>query len=319
MQPIFHHPEIKNLYQYDLELPADIIESILQLPRKTVIEDLEAVVRDAIIRYDEFKEKDWFEYTSWFPSHAMLLLGGLRAEESLPLLLEVHQQGGTWVEHWFGDWFYENHWEPLVWCGMNRLDDLSEFVKNNNSADEFISCNVVMAMTQIALHFPEKRTEVVAKIEHLLHFYLDATYTEASQEAVINNVTALTNAVCDLKEDTLLPLVEECYKKELVDLMMCGDWKKFVKFYKQYELAPRRISANVVDWYAYEWQAQKERDAQSSKWREEKRKKDEEQAKKEKLTGKFTPVHDTLFNPSKVGRNDPCPCGSGKKYKKCCG
>ena len=23
-------------------------------------------------------------------------------------------------------------------------------------------------------------------------------------------------------------------------------------------------------------------------------------------------------HPSKVGRNDPCPCGSGKKYKKCC-
>lgn len=23
--------------------------------------------------------------------------------------------------------------------------------------------------------------------------------------------------------------------------------------------------------------------------------------------------------PKKVGRNDPCPCGSGKKYKKCCG
>jgi preprotein translocase subunit SecA len=23
--------------------------------------------------------------------------------------------------------------------------------------------------------------------------------------------------------------------------------------------------------------------------------------------------------PRKVGRNDPCPCGSGRKYKKCCG
>lgn len=22
---------------------------------------------------------------------------------------------------------------------------------------------------------------------------------------------------------------------------------------------------------------------------------------------------------AKVGRNDPCPCGSGKKYKRCCG
>ena len=22
---------------------------------------------------------------------------------------------------------------------------------------------------------------------------------------------------------------------------------------------------------------------------------------------------------TKIGRNDPCPCGSGKKHKKCCG
>ena len=28
----------------------------------------------------------------------------------------------------------------------------------------------------------------------------------------------------------------------------------------------------------------------------------------------------TIHNENrKVGRNDPCPCGSGKKYKKCCG
>ncbi len=29
-----------------------------------------------------------------------------------------------------------------------------------------------------------------------------------------------------------------------------------------------------------------------------------------------TPIH---RSGPKVGRNDPCPCGSGKKYKKCCG
>lgn len=27
----------------------------------------------------------------------------------------------------------------------------------------------------------------------------------------------------------------------------------------------------------------------------------------------------TVVKESKVGRNDACPCGSGKKYKKCCG
>jgi preprotein translocase subunit SecA len=25
-----------------------------------------------------------------------------------------------------------------------------------------------------------------------------------------------------------------------------------------------------------------------------------------------------IVSGQKVGRNDPCPCGSGKKYKKCC-
>ena len=30
-------------------------------------------------------------------------------------------------------------------------------------------------------------------------------------------------------------------------------------------------------------------------------------------------VGETVFKGTKVGPNDPCPCGSGKKYKKCCG
>jgi len=42
---------------------------------------------------------------------------------------------------------------------------------------------------------------------------------------------------------------------------------------------------------------------------EEKRK---EVYRSSKLTG-------TVIKEKKVGKNDPCPCGSGKKYKKCCG
>ncbi|MDS0527967.1 SEC-C metal-binding domain-containing protein [Clostridium sp. SHJSY1] len=42
---------------------------------------------------------------------------------------------------------------------------------------------------------------------------------------------------------------------------------------------------------------------------EEKRKQIEKYYKESKI----------VRNDSKIGRNDPCPCGSGKKYKKCCG
>ena len=42
---------------------------------------------------------------------------------------------------------------------------------------------------------------------------------------------------------------------------------------------------------------------------EEKRKEIEKEYKESKI----------VRNDHKIGRNDPCPCGSGKKYKKCCG
>ncbi|MBI5560730.1 MAG: SEC-C domain-containing protein, partial [Deltaproteobacteria bacterium] len=35
----------------------------------------------------------------------------------------------------------------------------------------------------------------------------------------------------------------------------------------------------------------------------------------EKEPSKPVPVKSAV----RAGRNDPCPCGSGKKYKKCCG
>jgi preprotein translocase subunit SecA len=34
------------------------------------------------------------------------------------------------------------------------------------------------------------------------------------------------------------------------------------------------------------------------------------------IGGRLKPI---VKKEKKIGRNDPCPCGSGKKYKKCCG
>ena len=37
------------------------------------------------------------------------------------------------------------------------------------------------------------------------------------------------------------------------------------------------------------------------------------------MLSQYDLANDLLLKPQKTGRNDPCPCGSGKKYKKCCG
>ena len=45
----------------------------------------------------------------------------------------------------------------------------------------------------------------------------------------------------------------------------------------------------------------------------------EKEEKKIQKQGKNTDSnYNALSSLPKVGRNDPCPCGSGKKYKKCC-
>lgn len=72
------------------------------------------------------------------------------------------------------------------------------------------------------------------------------------------------------------------------------------------ELDPEKLYYNMVEAKA-DWLYE------LSQWdsilTEEKRK---ELYKKQKASG-------TVHNEAKVYPNDPCPCGSGKKYKKCCG
>jgi len=33
---------------------------------------------------------------------------------------------------------------------------------------------------------------------------------------------------------------------------------------------------------------------------------------------RYQAAHTPKVKENKIGRNDPCPCGSGKKYKNCC-
>jgi len=49
----------------------------------------------------------------------------------------------------------------------------------------------------------------------------------------------------------------------------------------------------------------------------------EEEQRSKKIVFNLSEDEERIQEPAKssrvAGRNDPCPCGSGKKYKKCCG
>ncbi len=53
------------------------------------------------------------------------------------------------------------------------------------------------------------------------------------------------------------------------------------------------------------------------------KKAERERMKREIVSSDDAPLPDTPIEQARsgeaIGRNDPCSCGSGKKYKKCCG
>jgi hypothetical protein len=53
--------------------------------------------------------------------------------------------------------------------------------------------------------------------------------------------------------------------------------------------------------------------------RQYQRRKRREQAEMQMVGGGITEKPQQVIRREKIGRNDPCPCGSGKKYKKCHG
>jgi hypothetical protein len=67
-----------------------------------------------------------------------------------------------------------------------------------------------------------------------------------------------------------------------------------------------------IDYYAGDWKSFfKERYKNIKRWR---------LGSYEKKTEKSSKSEDSEYSSQKkIGRNEPCPCGSGKKYKRCCG
>jgi uncharacterized protein YchJ len=75
------------------------------------------------------------------------------------------------------------------------------------------------------------------------------------------------------------------------------------------------------DWYCFSEQARKD-DERRKAAREKERENREHQHRKERQTrerGDFIPAGTIVNAKPKIKPNQPCPCKSGKKYKKCCG
>ncbi|HTH17243.1 MAG TPA: YchJ family protein [Magnetospirillum sp.] len=131
-----------------------------------------------------------------------------------------------------------------------------------------------------------------------------------SPEALMRSrYTAFTRADLDYLETTLAPEAKEDYNREETET-----WVKNAKW-NGLEVRNSAVEGDTgtVEFVAhYKFQGKVFAHHELGSFRQHE--------------GRWVYV-DGIMNPrpaqrvvdNKVGRNDPCPCGSGKKYKKCCG
>jgi Protein of unknown function (DUF1186)/SEC-C motif len=118
----------------------------------------------------------------------------------------------------------------------------------------------------------------------------------------------LVTAVADLPAPELLEEVRQAYRDDLVESGV-ADLKGIERELLRPESWGRDRFALITDAIAsMEWWACFHRDGTPSR----------KPTRRVRSSSGPSPAPPQLLRTAKIGRNDPCPCGSGKKYKKCC-
>jgi len=316
--PAFTHPEIEALYNYDLNIPREKVEAILQLPRVTLIEDLKKVLADTINRFDYFKIIEWDEDSMEFPLHSLWLLADLKAAEALPDVLNILRQNEEFLDYWFNDFLTEDFWEALYHIGGNNLEALKAFIFEPNiywAARGVISTTI----QKIALHQPNRRTQIIAWYQSVFEHFLSLEDNDPSI-----NIDVLTFMVIEcfsFNAKELLPGIKKIYERNWILPIEFNSFEELEKEMESHCVSSfekrivfsnifERYKATLSSWHFYRM-----------KYDENFRKQQEDRLKpipKTSYSSNFEKPQTVVRDGKKVGRNDPCPCGSGKKYKKCC-
>lgn len=312
LKPFFHN-EIKELFEKTKILEKELIDSILALPRDTAISDLEQMLYRLLFEYteDDYERNEYYKmsYVLWF-------LYEFKALESAPLVSELLKIDGEDSEFWFNDFYTENTWFLFYLFLENNPQPFLDILYEPNLYSRSKSV-LLDSMEQIAWHYPERKEEIIGWLENLLEFYknnIDNEHIFDSEFVGYVEYTAM-----NLQAKSLLPLLKFFHDQKVMDEFMCGDYDEVEKGMDEdpvggkdelpdiYTLAEKEAEF-ILKWESGEY----DDDLEDSPYLKN---------QPNELSPRNTnnPTGLPVTAEKKVGRNDPCPCGSGKKYKKCCG
>lgn len=188
---------------------------------------------------------------------------------------------------------------------------LIEYLKSDSGKDWYPRAVAAEALTYLAAEHGERRAEIL----DFFHSLLKEGEPEDS-----DFLSSVVDSLLDLCDPSSRPLIEEAFERDLIDEMVVSP-EDVERAYKEGPRIPEPV--DLLEFYTPEaiterqerWERERR---EEEKWREEREL--VERSRRRFLEEYEIDEHGTVRRKIlKIGPNDPCPCGSGKKYKKCCG
>jgi hypothetical protein len=288
------------------ELIGSVIENEDRVPRN--------VIDECVRRGDAMVEQlaslsegnlDWTGVSSgewWLKLHAVMILGLIPTERAGLLLVKFMRRMAREQDHDLPDWL-AGYWPALFRNKPESVLPALRALGEDGAVDWYIRTGAIEAYVAAARHRGSDALE--SALEWLAGIV-------ANEEEDWNLRLCSGNTLLDFPRIQYKPLLEEMaarqsgfgvhfaqsdVTKAYMAMQDKADWDRFSEPWKFY--SPGQITARTQRWA------------------------EEDARKNEAALGDAYDYDLYLDEPyvrveAKVGRNDPCPCGSGKKYKKCC-
>lgn len=228
--------------------------------------------------------------------YALYLLAQFREKPAYPLIVKLVSHPPDVVEDLLGDIITEDLKSILASVSCGDISLITELVENKD-ADEFVRAAALESLLALVVIGEKSRDEVMAYYKSLFTGKLEKEPSYVWGELVV--------CATDLYPEEVYDEIRSAYKDGLVDKMIIGldSIDKALRFGKEAVLAKLPKSNRLI----------KDTIKEMESWATYR---EPEKIPKPK---NLLPSRPYIPPAVKIGRNDPCPCGSGKKYKKCCG
>lgn len=244
----------------------------------------------------------------------LYLLAQFQDREFFPKMMELATLPEETLDYLIGDVLTEDLGSILynMYNGESKL--LRQGVMNKEASD-FARAQMLDVMGQLYLDQAFEKQELQDFLKEIVH----------GEESIGDYIyTAVARMICRCHFTDMLPELKSLYTKELVDEFAIGGYDSSVDSLFSYKKEPKRFCKSPIDavkqlrrWPMFGEASGKDCEAV-----------DEDEAIDEDLDTLDNQLANILEGLGgaveeprrvvKIGRNDPCPCGSGKKYKQCC-